>query len=402
MKKTNNKSLTRALLVLVAWLICTGPAADADARSVLGKVTSAVKQHLTSSRRGYVPARPAKKGFWPLRKLQNRRVRNSQKLLHRLESGAWKHERQANPLLRTRGKYHNMVVRGKTSAGEEVSIIAGHHEKFPFVSNKGNWDNVQVRVGGKAYAIHDKSLKNFNIIFKGKGATKKVTLQYKGPMNQLAATPHDAATYANKKLPPPVIEKTVQADLRIRMSARSQGMIPMGVPGLTGLMGMEYFPHAVKSAPDSGRSRTRIKIDGRRYQVKVRGGLETGRITVPEAMKLLGRRASSVYDYTFVNSADGTSHAAFKARSAGSGKKDLLNRAVDRALSTVMDLVGSRKYAVSPKGKLIHDARLPSGSGTIRSHDQITFPTSPGMYLDRREVKVGSRTGLQEVFTSQQ
>jgi len=338
-----------------------------------------------------VPGKLVKKGPWLKRKIQNRRVRKAQKLQRKMEKSLQPQKKGLKNLfgLIKQGQYHNMVLRGATSGGEAVTIVAGKHRGFPFVSKKGNWDNVQLQVGKRTFAINNDNLSRLNIAFKGKGEAKKVLVSYDGPVTEQRLTAHSMKEYDRKKLPAPGKLGTRSAAFQVEMSVKSLGMLPMGLPGV---FGMEYFPNQVKASKGG-----RLVVDGKQLGLKgVKGELESGRMS-----NLTSRRAlAAVYDYKGTSGPDASGHVAFVGKGAGSGKPGRLRKAFDKVFSGVARLTGSRKFGYGPEG-IRHDAALSQKEGKIVSHDVVRFQN--GVTLERRVVEVKdtrgkTHHGLQERF----
>ncbi len=346
---------------------------------------------LSNSRSRYVPAKLVKKGPWLKRKIQNHRVRKARRLQRGMEKNLQPQKKELKNLfgLIKRGQYHNMVLRGATSGGEAVTIVAGKHRGFPFVSNKANWDNVQLQVGKRSFAINNDNLSRLTIAFKGKGEAKKVLVSYDGPVNEQRLTAHSMKKYDRKKLPAPGKLGTKSASFQVEMSVKSLGMMPIGLPGV---FGMEYFPNQVKASKGG-----RLVVDGKQLGLKsVKGELESGRMS-----NLTSRRSlAAVYDYKGTSGPDASGHVAFVGKGAGSGKPGRLRKAFDKVFSGVARLTGSRSFGYGPEG-IRHNAALSQKEGKIVAHDVVRFKN--GVTLERRVVEVKDNKGkthhgLQERF----
>jgi len=344
---------------------------------------------LTTSKLGYVPAAPTGKGSWISRKIQAVRVRRSQRLLEKLESSPQVGRRSLGNLfgLIKRGHYHNLVLGGTTGDGAPVTIVAGKHRRFPFVSQAGNWDNVQVKVGDRSYAINRADLPRLSITFEGKGETRRIQLAYDGPLAEQQSGSHAMADFHRTRLPSPANKGTTAASLRLELDARSLGMLPMG---LAGVVGMEYFPRKVEGTGT-------LSIGGRRVALrKVGGEMETGRMSNLSAH----RAVTAVYDYQGLTTADGTGHVSFTGRGAGSGKTSKLARVTDRVFDGIARVAGTRQFGLDAQG-IRHDQPLSPAEGRIVAYDVVQFPN--GVALERRVVEARDAQGkayrgLQERF----
>lgn len=370
-----------SLLLGCGLLLAREPAAEARPAAPL----------LTNSRLGYVPPRPVTKGPWIKRKVQNIRVRRAQRLQQNIERNLDSGKRRPGNLfgLIKRGKYHNMVLQGVTTGGQAVTVITGKHRGFPFVSKKGNWDNFQLRVGAKSYAINGADLQHLKIQFKGGAEAKKVLVSYNGPVTEHQTTAHKVQDFHRKRLPAPAAKGTRRASFQVELSAKALGMMPMGVAGV---FGMEYFPNSVKSAAGG-----KLAIDGRELGLrKVTGELESGRMSNVSAKRAL----TAVYDYRGVAGPGGTGHVAFTGKGAGSGKPGKLRRLLDKAFNGVARVAGTRSFGHGPEG-IRHNKTLQAQGGRVIDHDVIKFQN--GVTLERRQVELKDASGqvhrgLQERF----
>ena len=373
-----HRALTTILIGALALTLAT--AAEARPASRL----------LTSSKLGYVPPRKVTRGPWIKRVVTNHRVRKAQRLQAKIEGTLDTRRRPGNLFgLIKQGRYHNMVLRGQTDGGAPVTIITGKHRGFPFVSNKGNWDNFQVKVGGKSYAVHGSDLAGLKISFSGKGDAKKVLVSYKGPATEHKTTALKMQDYDKRRLPAPTTRGKKQVSFQVELSARSLGMLPMG---LTGVMGMEYFPNKLQA-----RSRGKLSVGAEEHGLnKMAGELETGRMSNLSQKRVM----AAVYDYRGLAGQDGVGHVAFVGKGAGTAKKGALSRGLARLMNGVARVMGTRSFGFGPEG-MRHNKTLQAQSGRIVGHDVVKFDN--GVTLERRMVEVKdnegkTHRGLQERF----
>jgi len=345
---------------------------------------------LTSSKLGYVPGKKVTKGPWIKRVVTNHRVRKAQRLQSKIEGSLDTKRRPGNLFgLIKQGRYHNMVLRGQTDNGTPVTVITGKHRGFPFVSKKGNWDNFQVKVGNKSYAINHSDMSRLKISFKGKGDNKKVKVSYDGVALEQKTTSHRMQDYDKRRLPAPVSKGYKPVSFQVEMSAKSLGMLPMGV---TGVMGMEYFPNKVQ-ATAKGKLTVGSKVHGFN---KAAGELETGRMSNLSKKRVM----AAVYDYRGVAGEGGVGHVAFVGKGAGTAKKGALSRGLAKVMNGVARVMGTRSFGFGPEG-MRHNKTLQVRDGRIVGHDVIQFPN--GVTLERRMVEVKDNAGkthrgLQERF----
>ena len=383
MATKTHRLIFRTILVLLLGTLSLTLAASAGARPAKGGL-------LTSSRLGYVPARQLTRGPWIKRVVQNHRVRKAQRLQGKIERSLDSKRRPGNLFgLIKQGKYHNMVLRGTTDGGSAVTIITGKHRGFPFVTNKGSWDNFQVKIGDRSFAVNGADLSGLKIRFAGKGETRRVKVSYSGPATEHQAVSRRAADYDKRRLPEPVSKGTRQVSFQVELSARSLGMLPMGI---TGVMGMEYFPNQVKAS-----ARGKLTVGGREHGFnKAAGELETGRMSNLSKKRVM----AAVYDYQGVSGPDGVGHVAFVGKGAGTASKGTLVSKLARVMNGVARVAGTRSFAFGPQG-IRHNQTLQTQNARIVDHDVVKFKN--GVTLERRMVEVtdGSgkvHRGLQERF----
>ena len=377
-----NRALTKKMalpIVLVAALTLTLTTA-ADARP---------KGGLTSSRLGYVPAKKVTRGPWIKRVVTNHRVRKAQRLQASIEGSLVTKRRPGNLFgLIKQGKYHNMVLRGQTDSGKPVTIITGKHRGFPFVSKQGNWDNVQVKVGNQSFSINHSDMSRLKISFAGKGDNKKVRVSYDGVALEHTPTSHRMQDYDKRRLPATTSRGYKPIAFQVELSARSLGMLPMGVPGV---MGMEYFPNKLQAT-----ARGKLEVGGKVHGFnKGAGELESGRMSNPSSKRVM----AAVYDYRGL-AGDGVGHVAFVGKGAGTASKNPLTRGLSRVMNGVARVLGTRSFGFGPDG-MRHNKTLQVRDGRILDHDVVKFPN--GVTLERRMVEVKDQSGkthrgLQERF----
>ena len=344
---------------------------------------------LTSSRLGYVPPAKVTRGSWIKRVVTNHRVRKAQRLQGKIEGSLDTRRRPGNLFgLIKQGRYHNMVLRGQTDSGVPVTIITGKHRGFPFVSSKGNWDNFQVKVGDSSYAINGKDMAGLKIAFSGKGDNKKVLVSYKGWAVEHRTTFARMNDHDKRRLPAPSAKGVKPVSFQVELSARSLGMLPMGVPGV---MGMEYFPNKVQAA-----ARGKLKVGTTEHGFnKAAGELEIGRMSNLSQERVM----AAVYDYRGV-AGENVGHVSFVGKGAGTASKGALSRGLARIMDGVARVVGTRSFGFGPEG-MRHDKTLQVTDGRIVSHDVVKFDN--GVTLERRMVEVTdsagkTHSGLQERF----
>ena len=372
------RTLTYILIGALALTLAT--AAEARPQSRL----------LTSSKLGYVPPKKLTRGPWIKRVVTNHRVRKAQRLQAKIEGSLNTKRRPGNLFgLIKQGRYHNMVLRGQTNGGAPVTIITGKHRGFPFVSNKGNWDNFQVKVGDKSYAVHGSNMAGLKISFNGKGDARKVLVSYKGPATEHKTTSLKMQDYDKRRLPAPTKKGTRQVSFQVELSAKSLGMLPMGV---TGVMGMEYFPNKLQ-----GKVRGKLAVGGQEHGFnKVGGELESGRMSNISKKRVM----AAVYDYRGVAGKGGVGHVSFVGKGAGTARKGALSRGLARLMNGVAKVVGTRSFGFGPEG-MRHNKTLQARDGRIVDHSVVKFDN--GVTLERRMVEVTdsagkTHRGLQERF----
>ncbi len=374
---TLNKALPTLLVVALTLTLTTAAQARPQSR-------------LTSSRMGYVPAKKVTKGPWIKRVVTNHRVRKAQRLQASVEGSQVTKRRPGNLFgLIKQGKYHNVVLRGQTDNGTPVTIITGKHRGFPFVTKKGNWDNFQVKVGNKSFAINHSDLSRLKISFSGKGDNKKVRVSYDGVALEHSPTSHRTQDYDKRRLPATTSRGYKPVSFQVELSAKALGMLPMGA---SGVMGMEYFPNKVQAT-----ARGKLKVGDTEHGFnKGAGELESGRMSNLSKKRVM----AAVYDYRGVAGPDGVGHVAFVGKGAGTSGKGALSRGLAKMMNGVARLLGTRSFGFGPEG-MRHDKTLQGRDGRIVGHDVVKFDN--GVTLERRMVEVKDSNGkihrgLQERF----